>query len=196
MKISHIKIESGKIKRPVHYICLILLILALLLRLTAEAATTDPENAKSDNNEAKPCELVSFTVKAVEGKNYVNWCAIGLLENHYFVLERSEDGKNYSIVKISKSYLSPKGVKLQYSFIDEKIASQIYYKITLHKMASPDEETKQIALSKENKIEKIIVSSVAMPAHHIMMHPSKNNIQQFSILPEAKPLDLVSSHFH
>lgn len=149
------KIESEKIKKPVHFICLILLMTSLLLGLTTKAASIDQENDSLAKNNAKICELVSFTVRTVGGKNYINWNAKSVSDDYYFVLEKSFDGLNFSITKIKKCFVSPGGQNLQYSVIDEQIANAeiVYYRIALHKIEAIDAESKIISLSPKNTLE-------------------------------------------
>jgi len=148
------KIESEKIRKPVHFICLILLMTSLLLGLTTKAASIDQENDSLAKNNAKICELVSFTVRTAGGKNYINWNAKSVSDSYYFVLERSFDGANFSIAKIKKCFISPGGQYLQYSVIDEQIgnAETVYYRIALHKLEAIDAESKILILSPENML--------------------------------------------
>jgi len=52
------KIESEKIRKPVHFICLILLMTSLLLGLTTKAASIDQENDSLAKNNAKICNVI------------------------------------------------------------------------------------------------------------------------------------------
>ncbi len=135
----------------------------------------------SQKNEAaheisSPCELMSFTVKTVEGKNYINWLAKSSSNDYYFLLEKSFDGEEYLRIYIAKNSISPADQKLQYSFVDEEITNskKTYYRITLHKIEAIDTKSKLIVLSSENVFEMNNNASV------LVVEPTADAIAQYS----------------
>lgn len=111
-----------------------------------------------------PYELVAFKVQPLNNRNYINWSVISAHGNHYFALERSFDGENYSVIQLKRGFASPKGQKLQYSFIDEETSSseRTYYRIKLHEVQAMDTNHKKAILSPENMFEKNALASVVI----------------------------------
>jgi hypothetical protein len=123
------------------------------------------KQVSNDKNKihVSPYELVSFTAKQISDKNYITWCVISAQQNYFFVLERSLDGENYSIIELKKGF-SSFGKQLQYSFIDSEpqFSEKIYYRIKLHEIQAADPENKKAVLSKENMFEQCKIASVAI----------------------------------
>lgn len=97
-------------------------------------------------------KLVSFTAKQIESKKYLNWSVISTHGNFYFVLERSTDGQDYTVIDLKKGFVSPKGQKLQYSYIDSGVsaAEKFYYRIRLLEIQAVEGESKKAILSKDD----------------------------------------------
>lgn len=158
---------------------LILLFFALALTTVSfgkKFQTTEPGESLADTIETQPfCQLVSFTVKTVEGKNYINWCVKSRADNYYFVLERSYDGKLFSIVNRKKCFVSPVDHILQYSFVDgvRTNSEHMYYRISLHKIEAIDLEHKMIGLSPTNMFEMLENSIIVIESSKMGIALSK-----------------------
>ena len=79
-----------------------------------------------------PIELLSFTSKIKENSIELEWVTVSEINNDYFILEKSEDLKNWTIV----SYIQGAGNSntiLTYSFEDfNPIQGISYYRLTQH----------------------------------------------------------------
>jgi hypothetical protein len=73
-----------------------------------------------------PIELLDFKGKYVNQQSVLSWITASEKDNDYFILERSEDGKNFNeIGKVDGAGNS--NTFLNYQFIDTKAISQIAY---------------------------------------------------------------------
>jgi hypothetical protein len=145
-----------------------ILLFFVLLTMATFCFGGNPVKGPSDNSDVKlkdSCTLVSFTAREVESKIYINWNVISPFNDFYFVLERSTDGKNYSIANVRKGYISPCGQPLQFSFTDvpESVSGMVYYKIKLQKINGADEKNHLAILSSKDLFNDYPNSFISLP---------------------------------
>jgi len=79
---------------------------------------SDAQQYAFNNQNAGKYMLTSFTVKYVEGKAYVNWLTFEPATESIYVLERSDDGKNFKSINTKPGCKSPGHIELLNSFVD------------------------------------------------------------------------------
>jgi hypothetical protein len=79
----------------------------------------------------KSFQLVSFTVKFIEGVSYAGWVVIEPANDCLYLLERSKDNKEYKVVFSKPGTKSPgNGIELYHCYKDESPYKGIsYYRI-------------------------------------------------------------------
>ncbi len=88
----------------------------------ATLASTDPANPL-------PVELLNFTGSTINNENYLSWETATEVNNDYFEVERSTDGKTFTTLgRIDGGGTLPSGAS--YSYIDKSpVAGRNYYRL-------------------------------------------------------------------
>jgi hypothetical protein len=77
-----------------------------------------------------PIELLSFTGKQMKDYNYIEWITASEINNDYFTLERSNDGKNWKRIHFING-AGNSNKQLSYEIVDRDYPSSInYYRLT------------------------------------------------------------------
>jgi hypothetical protein len=79
-----------------------------------------------DDNAALPITLTSFTAQAAGSAVYIKWSTSTEINNNYFTLERSQDGKNFSKIAEVKGF-GNSNVNQNYQVLDTKAFKGINY---------------------------------------------------------------------
>lgn len=79
-----------------------------------------------NDSAALPITLTSFTTQAAGNTVYVKWSTSAEINNDYFTIERSQDGKNFSKISEVKGFGNSK-VNQNYQVIDSKAFKGINY---------------------------------------------------------------------
>lgn len=97
-----------------------------------------------------PVELVSFTGKLEDGVVNFNWKTASELNNDYFTLERSTDGKNYGKISIVEG-AGTSVTANEYTTSDEAPpAGRIYYRLKQTDFDGTSEDSKPITITNED----------------------------------------------
>ncbi len=100
---------------------IVLTFLASLLTLTVYNTASCSNNGQPEN-EALATEIKSFTIRVINQTSIISWSSIDPMENDYFTVERSTDGKTFTQIGKLKSDKST-----SFTFIDYKPNAQINY---------------------------------------------------------------------
>lgn len=74
-----------------------------------------------------PVSLVSFTGKAVTGKNQLNWNTASEKNNDRFEIQKSLDGKNFITIGEVKPTSANSNAAKSYSFVDQNAIAEVSY---------------------------------------------------------------------
>lgn len=75
-----------------------------------------------------PVEFINFSGESVSYGNKLTWTTLSEINNNYFAIERSEDGFNYEKIG-SVNGFGNSNSPLEYSFIDNNVQSNYYYRL-------------------------------------------------------------------
>lgn len=77
-----------------------------------------------------PVEIISFNGKCSNDKSIINWTSIAETDNDYYYIERSNDGINYSTIKVIDGAENSNQL-IEYSFVDDKpLSGTNYYRLS------------------------------------------------------------------
>ena len=93
---------------------------------TANDLTTCHQNGKVGSGVTLPVELVSFTGKKNNNEVDLKWITASELNNDYFTLERSKDGKAFSSIGTKKG-AGNSNTPIEYTFVDTDPFKEINY---------------------------------------------------------------------
>ena len=79
-----------------------------------------------NENNLLPIELVEYTARLDDGKVYLNWKTVQEINNDFFTIEKSKDGKNFESIAEVKG-LGNSAVGKEYEFIDHSPLQGISY---------------------------------------------------------------------
>lgn len=117
----------------------------------AEVCTGQTGNQKQLQENDATCLLKSFTVKQVGQNNYLNWNVFSSINDYYFLLEKSSDGKIFSTVSIKKGGKSPANLALLFSFVDDiDYGSKTVYRLSAYELHFQERDTQTINLNEKN----------------------------------------------
>lgn len=103
-----------------------------------------------------PIELMSFEGINLESYNLLNWSSASEHNNDYYLLERSTDGYNWSVIDNQKG-MGNSNTQTDYSFRDFTYESTInYYRLSQVDFDGQSETFKVIAISNVGKTKQIL----------------------------------------
>jgi hypothetical protein len=148
------KIKTSTLDKIAILLFASLMILAILC-FGIESRAAGQRRNPSASGQVSPYQLVSFTGRQLEDKKYLNWTVISSRGNYYFVIERSVNGDDFSIIEIKKGFASPGKQKLSYSCTDPEylFADNITYRICLYEIQAINGDNDKAILSTENIFE-------------------------------------------
>lgn len=97
-----------------------------------------------------PVELVSFTGKLEDGVVNFNWKTASELNNDYFTLERSTDGKSFGKIAVIKGAGTSVNAKEYNATDDAPPAGRIYYRLKQTDFDGTTDDSKAILITNEN----------------------------------------------
>jgi hypothetical protein len=134
-----------------------------------------------------PVELVSVSAEVKGGQAHLTWLTASELDNDYFDVERSLNGKAFTTVGQVKGNGTTKEA-VRYAFVDETPAKGInYYRL------------KQVDFSGEHKFSKIVAASngdskLSIIRSNNLVRDENVNIQYFTNREEAINLKVMDSN--
>jgi hypothetical protein len=146
------------------------------LRTTDNAGASTKDTVMIRSSAALlPVNWLSFTARRDEGKNWLNWTTNGEINNSYFDIQRSDDGKQfYSIGKVDG--LGTSFQQHQYSFPDSKaINGKSYYR--LKQVSSDGSSTYSNIVSLATAVTKGAIEYFPNPVREVVT-VSLNNTQK------------------
>jgi hypothetical protein len=90
------------------------------------ASSTTMYKSVAAANESLPIELTSFKAKLTRENILLTWTTATETNNDYFLLERSNDGKNWEAIYSCKG-AGTTSIAHSYSFVDYELQSQVCY---------------------------------------------------------------------
>ena len=103
-----------------------------------------------------PIELISFEGVNIEGYNLLTWSSASEHNNDYYLLERSTDGIDWSVIK-NQQGAGNSSIKIDYSFRDFTYEPTInYYRLSQVDFDGNSETFKMIAINNLGKSKQIL----------------------------------------
>jgi hypothetical protein len=108
--------------------------------------------------------LQSFGVKHAGKYNYVHCNVLSANSNFYLILERSVNGKGYTVIQHLKGAGSAEGKAHYYSYVDKdpSLKGKVRYRIVLKEIQAIDMSDNKAILARENMFEYNHRSSVSI----------------------------------
>ena len=144
------------------------------LRTTDNAGASTKDTVMIRSSAALlPVNWLSFTARREEGKNRLDWTTNGEINNSYFDIQRSDDGKQfYSIGKVDG--LGTSLSQHQYSFSDSKvITGKSYYR--LKQVSSDGSSTYSNIVSLSTAVSKGAIEYFPNPVRDVVTVSLNNN---------------------
>jgi hypothetical protein len=96
-----------------------------------------------------PVELLFFMGEYQDRKNYLNWRTVSEIENDYFILERSQDGVDFTEIATVEGN-GTTSLPMDYLYVDETFSGGLnYYRLKQVDFNGYNETFKTIALSSD-----------------------------------------------
>jgi hypothetical protein len=136
-------------------------------------------------SEPLPVELLYF--ESIEKEDYVllNWGTASEINNDYFIIEKSNDGKFW--VEISNVYGSGSSTnKISYSYLDKEFCGKCYYKLSQVDYDGTKEEFKIISVNsdKDKKLSINIIPNKIMDKTNVSFITPKSGYFNFIIVSQ------------
>lgn len=97
--------------------------------------------------DSKSVALLSFMANREQGRTVLTWVASHTQSEDVFIIERSRDGLNFTVIAIIKSEVN----KNTYSLADTTESSQLYYRIRLRSLHGEIGFSNTIFVKSDNK---------------------------------------------
>lgn len=133
-----------------------------------------------NDSAALPITLTAFTAQAAGSTAYIKWSTATEINNNYFTIERSQDGKNFSKIAEVKGF-GNSNVNQNYQVIDSKAFKGINY----YRLRQTDFDGK----STVSEIKTVKIITGADKAYNIYPNPVEHELV-FALTSEANDLNL------
>jgi hypothetical protein len=116
------------------------------------------DNIELIRTDALPIELYTFEGECIQNKNLITWSTASEHNNDYFIIERSTDGENWSIINKTTG-MGNSTMLTKYSCVDNTFGKRInYYRLTQVDFDGANKTYGPISI--DNRSNKIVLRSV------------------------------------